>query len=168
MQEYSNVKRLHSKQLQEIEQGALGIIWGRHKEELLQTQGENEHKRKMSGVREKRRTAECWGGEYLIEWDDGERTWVNKREMENMNGAEAEFKFKAKELITEGLLTFAEHMIDHGIEAEPHSWGFTWREFLKYAQRGDRGKLAKENVRMNERKDEMQIREPHPTLYPGE
>eukprot|EP00965_Chrysotila_dentata_P180903 5971444-Pleurochrysis_carterae.AAC.1 len=128
MQEYSNVKRIHSRQLQETEHGALGIIWGRHKEELLQTQGEKEHKRKMSGVREKRKTAERWGGEeYLIEWDDGERTWVNKREVENINGAEAEFIFRAKELITEGPVTFAEHMIDHGIEAEQHSWGFTWR-----------------------------------------
>eukprot|EP00965_Chrysotila_dentata_P007043 229319-Pleurochrysis_carterae.AAC.2 len=85
-----------------------------------------------------------------------------------MNGAEAEFLCKAKELITEGPVTFAEHMIDHGIQAEPHSWGFTWREFLKYAQGGDRGRLAKENARTNERKEEIQIREPHPTLYPGE
>eukprot|EP00965_Chrysotila_dentata_P187916 6172421-Pleurochrysis_carterae.AAC.2 len=28
IQEYSNVKRLHTKQLQETEQGALGILWG--------------------------------------------------------------------------------------------------------------------------------------------
>eukprot|EP00965_Chrysotila_dentata_P134056 4433234-Pleurochrysis_carterae.AAC.1 len=75
-QEYSNVKRLHSRQLRETEQGALGIIWGRHKEELLTTQGKKEHKRKLSSVREKRRTAECWGGEeYLIEWDNGDREW---------------------------------------------------------------------------------------------
>eukprot|EP00965_Chrysotila_dentata_P203154 6181547-Pleurochrysis_carterae.AAC.2 len=35
VQEYSNVKRLHSRQLQETENGALGVIWGRHKGELL-------------------------------------------------------------------------------------------------------------------------------------
>eukprot|EP00965_Chrysotila_dentata_P187024 6171876-Pleurochrysis_carterae.AAC.1 len=29
MQKYSNVKRLHYKQLHETENGALGIIWGR-------------------------------------------------------------------------------------------------------------------------------------------
>eukprot|EP00965_Chrysotila_dentata_P121021 4002973-Pleurochrysis_carterae.AAC.2 len=57
MQEYSNVKRLHTRQLQETEQGALGIIWGRHKEELLMTQVEKEHKRKVSGVKGKRKTA---------------------------------------------------------------------------------------------------------------
>eukprot|EP00965_Chrysotila_dentata_P099998 3304116-Pleurochrysis_carterae.AAC.1 len=61
-QEYSNAKRLHNRQLQETEQGVLGIVWGRHKGELLKTQGEEEHKRKLSGVREKRKTAECWGG----------------------------------------------------------------------------------------------------------
>eukprot|EP00965_Chrysotila_dentata_P213546 6187681-Pleurochrysis_carterae.AAC.4 len=169
MQEYSNVKRLHSRKLQETEQGALGIIWRRHKEELLQKQGEKERKRKISGVREKRKTAECWGGEeYLMEWDDGERIWVNKREVEIMDGTEAEFIYSAKELIAEGPVTFAEYMIDYGIEAEQHSWGLTWREFLKYAQEGDRGERAKENAEMNERKEEIQIRESHPTLYPGE
>eukprot|EP00965_Chrysotila_dentata_P088727 2929050-Pleurochrysis_carterae.AAC.1 len=58
-------------------------------------------------------------------------------------------------------------MIDYGIEAEQHSWRFTWREFLKYAQRGDRGRSAKENARIDEQKEETRIREPHPTSYPG-
>eukprot|EP00965_Chrysotila_dentata_P187422 6172125-Pleurochrysis_carterae.AAC.1 len=169
-QEYSNVKRLHNRLLQETEQGALGIIWGRNKEELLRTPGEQEHKRKVSGVREKRRTAECWGGEeYLIECDDGEQRWVNKQEVENMNGTEIDLILKAKELITEGPVSFAEHMIDYGIiEAEQHSWGSTWREFLIYAQKGDRGRSAKNNVRLDEQKEEICIREPYPTLYPGE
>eukprot|EP00965_Chrysotila_dentata_P107269 3544018-Pleurochrysis_carterae.AAC.2 len=39
IQEYSNVKRLHYKQLQETENGALGIIWGRYKEDILEGQG---------------------------------------------------------------------------------------------------------------------------------
>eukprot|EP00965_Chrysotila_dentata_P039693 1319227-Pleurochrysis_carterae.AAC.1 len=38
MQEYSNVKRLHNKKLLETEQGALGILWGRHKKDLLDEQ----------------------------------------------------------------------------------------------------------------------------------
>eukprot|EP00965_Chrysotila_dentata_P055250 1833502-Pleurochrysis_carterae.AAC.1 len=64
--------------------------------------GEKEHKRKLLGVKEKRKTAECWGGEeYLIEWDDGEQNWVTKQEAGNMNGAEADLIFKARELITE-------------------------------------------------------------------
>eukprot|EP00965_Chrysotila_dentata_P222749 6193155-Pleurochrysis_carterae.AAC.2 len=62
MQEYSNVKRLHSKLLQETEQGALRIIWGRHKEELLVAQGRKEQRSRVVGVREKRKTAGCWGG----------------------------------------------------------------------------------------------------------
>eukprot|EP00965_Chrysotila_dentata_P168395 5560839-Pleurochrysis_carterae.AAC.2 len=145
-QEYSNVKRLHSRQLRETEQGALGIIWGRHKEDLLKSQGEKEQKRKVSMIREKRKTAECWGGEeYLIEWDDGEQKWVSRSDVEKMNGEETDAILKARELITERPVTFAEHMIDYGIEAEQHSWNFTWREFLRYAQRGDRGGSAKEN-----------------------
>eukprot|EP00965_Chrysotila_dentata_P167071 5517080-Pleurochrysis_carterae.AAC.2 len=59
MQEYSNVKRLHSKLLHETEQGALGVIWGRHKEELLITQEGREHRSTIMGVREKRKTAGC-------------------------------------------------------------------------------------------------------------
>eukprot|EP00965_Chrysotila_dentata_P127364 4212012-Pleurochrysis_carterae.AAC.1 len=116
IQEYSHVKRLPSRQQLEIEQGAVGIIWERHKEELLKKQGEKTHKRKVSGVKETRRTAECWGGEeYLIEWDDGEKKWINKWEVENMNGAEADRIYKAMELATEGPVTFAEYMIDYGI-----------------------------------------------------
>eukprot|EP00965_Chrysotila_dentata_P105387 3480323-Pleurochrysis_carterae.AAC.1 len=171
IQEYSNVKRLHNKLLQETEQGALGIIWRRHKEELLKTRGEKEHKRKLSGVREKRKTAECWGGEeYLIEWDDGEQNWVNKQEVGNMNGAEADLIFKARELITEEPTTFAEYMIDYGIEATQSTWGYTWKEFLKYAQKGDKGRSAKENTRIDEQNKEVRnsTRETHPTLYPGE
>eukprot|EP00965_Chrysotila_dentata_P087458 2887551-Pleurochrysis_carterae.AAC.1 len=38
MQEYCNVKRLHNRLLQETEQGALRIIWVKHKEELLEVQ----------------------------------------------------------------------------------------------------------------------------------
>eukprot|EP00965_Chrysotila_dentata_P202232 6181014-Pleurochrysis_carterae.AAC.1 len=57
MQEYSNDKRLHSILLQETGHGALGIIWGRHKEVLLEQVGEKEHKRKMSKMKEKRKTA---------------------------------------------------------------------------------------------------------------
>eukprot|EP00965_Chrysotila_dentata_P118054 3902043-Pleurochrysis_carterae.AAC.1 len=149
--------------------GALGIIWGRHKEELLKAKGGKEHKRKVTGVREKRRTAECWGGEeYLIEWDDGEQTWVKRREVENMNRTEADSILKARELIMEGPVTFAEHMIDSGIEAEQHSWGFTWSEFLKYAQRGGRGRSAKENAKIDEQRETTRNRESHPTLYPGE
>eukprot|EP00965_Chrysotila_dentata_P220634 6191906-Pleurochrysis_carterae.AAC.1 len=75
MQEYSNVKRLLTRQLQDTEQGALGILWGRHKEELLITQGEKEHNRKVSGVKGKKKTAECWGGG---------NTWSNGM-MENSN-----------------------------------------------------------------------------------
>eukprot|EP00965_Chrysotila_dentata_P039646 1317815-Pleurochrysis_carterae.AAC.1 len=74
--------------------------------------------------------------------------------MENMNGAETESILKARDLITEGPVTFAEHMIAYGIEAEQCSWGFTWREFLKYAQRGDKGRSAKENTRIDEKKGE--------------
>eukprot|EP00965_Chrysotila_dentata_P220117 6191583-Pleurochrysis_carterae.AAC.5 len=62
MQEYSNVKRLHNKLLQETEQGALGIIWGRHKDELLVAQGGKEQLSRVSGVREKMKKAGCWGG----------------------------------------------------------------------------------------------------------
>eukprot|EP00965_Chrysotila_dentata_P257996 6213062-Pleurochrysis_carterae.AAC.3 len=62
---------------------------------------EKEYRRKLSSVRERRRTAECWGGEeYSIEWDDGEQRWVNKREVENMNGAEADCLYQARELAT--------------------------------------------------------------------
>eukprot|EP00965_Chrysotila_dentata_P167645 5536360-Pleurochrysis_carterae.AAC.1 len=108
------------------------------------------------------------GEEYLIEWDDRERKWLNKGEVENMNWAEADLIHRERELITEGPVTFAEHMIDYGVEAGQHSWSFTWREFLKYAQRGDRGSSAKNNARMDKPRKETCTREPHPTLYPGE
>eukprot|EP00965_Chrysotila_dentata_P185019 6107846-Pleurochrysis_carterae.AAC.1 len=85
-----------------------------------------------------------------------------------MNGGEADSILKARELITEGPVTFAEHMIDYGLEAEQYSWSLTWREFLNYAQRGERGESAKENVRIEEQREETRTREPHPTLYPGE
>eukprot|EP00965_Chrysotila_dentata_P017788 591787-Pleurochrysis_carterae.AAC.2 len=38
----------------------------------------------------------------------------------------------------------------------------------RYAQRGDQGRTAKENAKINERRRETSPREPHPTLYPGE
>eukprot|EP00965_Chrysotila_dentata_P123802 4092341-Pleurochrysis_carterae.AAC.1 len=86
-----------------------------------------------------------------------------------MNGAETDLMIlKARELITEEPVTFTEHIIDFGTEAEQYAWGSTWREFLKSAQRGDRGRSAKENARIDEQKEEIRIREPHTTLYPGE
>eukprot|EP00965_Chrysotila_dentata_P185565 6126475-Pleurochrysis_carterae.AAC.1 len=69
--------------------------------------------------------------------------------MENINGAEADLIHRARELTTEGPVTF------------------TWREFLKYAQRGDRGRSAKENARIDRHKKETRTRESHPTLYPA-
>eukprot|EP00965_Chrysotila_dentata_P203536 6181786-Pleurochrysis_carterae.AAC.1 len=61
-----HVKRLHRQQLQETEQGTLGIIWGRNKGEILETQEESQDNRRMKkvlGVMKKRQTAECRGGE---------------------------------------------------------------------------------------------------------
>eukprot|EP00965_Chrysotila_dentata_P249599 6208978-Pleurochrysis_carterae.AAC.4 len=82
-QEYSNVKRLHSRQLQETENGALGIIWARCKGELLGGQEGRQDEaqtNKVVGVIEKRRTAECWGGEeYLTRWHNGEQRWIHKQ-----------------------------------------------------------------------------------------
>eukprot|EP00965_Chrysotila_dentata_P131939 4362119-Pleurochrysis_carterae.AAC.1 len=169
MLKYSNVKRLHNKQLQETEHGALGIIWGRHKGDLMATQEKMEQRSRVVGVREKRKTAECWGGEeYLIEREDGEQNWVNKLEVQNMNGVEAVLIHRERELITESTTTFAEHMIDYGLDMQQRTWNDTWKEFLKYAQTGDRGGSVKENARINERRRETNPREPHPTLYPGE
>eukprot|EP00965_Chrysotila_dentata_P116067 3837035-Pleurochrysis_carterae.AAC.1 len=85
-----------------------------------------------------------------------------------MNVAEADLIHRARELIMEGPVTFAKHMIDYGVKAEQHSWGFTWRVFLKYAQRGDSGRSSKKNARIDEQKKETCTRESHPTLYPGE
>eukprot|EP00965_Chrysotila_dentata_P016967 563127-Pleurochrysis_carterae.AAC.1 len=88
--------------------------------------------------------------------------------MERMNGEDTDSILKARELLTEGPVTFAEHMIDYGIRAEQSSWSTTWREFLNYAQRGDRGSSANENVKIDKQREEIRNREPHPTLYPGE
>eukprot|EP00965_Chrysotila_dentata_P182227 6017832-Pleurochrysis_carterae.AAC.1 len=86
-----------------------------------------------------------------------------------MNGEDADFILKARELITEEHATFAEYMIDLGINAHQCSWGPTWREFLKYAQSGEKGRSAKENVGMLDKQvEDVQSREPFPTLYPGE
>eukprot|EP00965_Chrysotila_dentata_P198264 6178680-Pleurochrysis_carterae.AAC.1 len=57
-QEFSNVKRLHRTQLLEGEQGALGIIWERHKGVLLDGEQEeqpNTQSNKLKGVIEKER-----------------------------------------------------------------------------------------------------------------
>eukprot|EP00965_Chrysotila_dentata_P229690 6197320-Pleurochrysis_carterae.AAC.1 len=92
-QEFTNVKRLHRIQLQEVEQGALGIIWERHRGALLHTDRGEQMKtlpNKVKSVMEKRKTADCWGGEeYLIEWDNGDKEWVTKWETQNMDGTNA-------------------------------------------------------------------------------
>eukprot|EP00965_Chrysotila_dentata_P050078 1659037-Pleurochrysis_carterae.AAC.1 len=85
-----------------------------------------------------------------------------------MSGAEVALIHRARELVVESPVTFAEHMIDHGIDARRQIWSHTWREFLKYAQRRDRGKSAKENARIGKQKKETSTRESHPMLYPGE
>eukprot|EP00965_Chrysotila_dentata_P066536 2203112-Pleurochrysis_carterae.AAC.1 len=85
-----------------------------------------------------------------------------------MNGAEAGLIHKARELLREGPVKFVEHMIDYGVVAEQQTWSSTWRKFLEYAQRGDRGKSARENARIDEQKKETRTREAHPTLYAGE
>eukprot|EP00965_Chrysotila_dentata_P183780 6068281-Pleurochrysis_carterae.AAC.2 len=59
-------------------------------------------------------------------------------------------------------------MIDSGLDARQQTWGQTWEEILKYAQRGDRGRSAKENAKINARRRETSPRESHPTLYPRE
>eukprot|EP00965_Chrysotila_dentata_P019640 652348-Pleurochrysis_carterae.AAC.1 len=60
-----------------------------------------------------------------------------------MNGAEADLIHRERELITEGPVTFAEHMIDYGVEAGQHSWSFTWRVPKVRAERGQRERSAK-------------------------
>eukprot|EP00965_Chrysotila_dentata_P025443 845662-Pleurochrysis_carterae.AAC.3 len=85
-----------------------------------------------------------------------------------MNGAEAELIHRARELVMKGPATFADHIVDYGVEAGQQTWSFTRREFLKYAQKGDRWRSAKENARIDEQKKETSTRESHPTLYPGE
>eukprot|EP00965_Chrysotila_dentata_P158828 5246681-Pleurochrysis_carterae.AAC.1 len=85
-----------------------------------------------------------------------------------MNGADATFIHRARELTVEGPSTFAEHMIDYGMDTEQRVWNHTWEEFLKYAQKGHRGSLAKENDAIREQRKEVSTREEYPTLYPGE
>eukprot|EP00965_Chrysotila_dentata_P026314 872136-Pleurochrysis_carterae.AAC.4 len=86
----------------------------------------------------------------------------------NMNGADAQTIHKARDLIAESIVTFTEHMKDEGIDGTQKCWNHTWHEFLRYAQRGERGGTAKENVRIREETDEIRVREPYLTLYPGE
>eukprot|EP00965_Chrysotila_dentata_P222026 6192721-Pleurochrysis_carterae.AAC.4 len=85
-----------------------------------------------------------------------------------MSGAEADFIYKAKELIREVPVNFAEHMANDGVEAGQQTWGFTWREFPKYAQQGDKGRSAEENADTDRQIEETRTKESHPTLYPGE
>eukprot|EP00965_Chrysotila_dentata_P044117 1466243-Pleurochrysis_carterae.AAC.2 len=59
-------------------------------------------------------------------------------------------------------------MRDDGIDATQKTWDHTWREFLSYAQRGDKGEITKENVMIHGGEDNVQNKEPHSTLYPGE
>eukprot|EP00965_Chrysotila_dentata_P254142 6211777-Pleurochrysis_carterae.AAC.5 len=142
VQEYSNVKRLHRRQLDETEQGALGISWGRHKGEILSVQREmkvRERKHKVSGVTEKRQTAGCGGGEFLIKWDDGEQR------QESQYGR-----------------VFAEHMrAGYGLEARQQTWGHTWGALLKCT-------TDTLNVKETEENSAVNTRESYPTLYPGE
>eukprot|EP00965_Chrysotila_dentata_P111858 3699342-Pleurochrysis_carterae.AAC.1 len=84
-----------------------------------------------------------------------------------MNGADALTIHKARGLIAESIVAFTEHMKDEGIDGTQNSWNHTWGECLGYAQRGGRGGTAKENMRIREETDEMRVREPYPTLYPG-
>eukprot|EP00965_Chrysotila_dentata_P262187 6214496-Pleurochrysis_carterae.AAC.2 len=172
VQEYSNIKRLHSKQLQEMENGALGVIWGRHIGELLGGQEgtqDKARKDKVLGVIEKRRTAECWEGEeYLTKCDNGVQRWIHKQDVQSLNGEDADKTHKEREFVRESTTTFAEHMRDDGIEATQETWDHTWREFLSYAQRGDRKDTARENVMINSEGDTTHEREPYPTLYSGE
>eukprot|EP00965_Chrysotila_dentata_P124822 4126795-Pleurochrysis_carterae.AAC.2 len=84
-----------------------------------------------------------------------------------MNGAEATIIHREKELTAEGPVTFAGYMIDYGVYAEQQTWENTWREFLQYAQKGDKGRSAKENAKIDEQSRDINSREIHPTLYPG-
>eukprot|EP00965_Chrysotila_dentata_P114139 3773628-Pleurochrysis_carterae.AAC.3 len=85
-----------------------------------------------------------------------------------MNGAEAAFIHRAREKAREGPNTFAEYMLDFGMDTTQQSWSHTWGEFIKYAQQGDRGRLAKENEGISVLRKKVDTRETHPTLYPGE
>eukprot|EP00965_Chrysotila_dentata_P234912 6200436-Pleurochrysis_carterae.AAC.3 len=73
----------------------------------------------------KRQTAECWGEEYLTKWNNGEQRWVNKLEVMNMNGTDAQTIHKAQELITESIVTFTEYMKDDGVDGAQQSWDHT-------------------------------------------
>eukprot|EP00965_Chrysotila_dentata_P015316 506666-Pleurochrysis_carterae.AAC.1 len=64
--------------------------------------------------------------------------------------------------------TFTEHMKDYGVEEDPQSWGEIWKEFLEYAQRGNREEAASENASIEEKIIETNIRESYPTSYPRE
>eukprot|EP00965_Chrysotila_dentata_P241061 6204062-Pleurochrysis_carterae.AAC.1 len=84
--------------------------------------------------------------------------WVNKLEGQNMNGAEAETIHKARELIMESTVTFAEHMKDYGVDARQQKRKHTWKEFLKRAGQRVRGRTAVENVRINIERTEASSR----------
>eukprot|EP00965_Chrysotila_dentata_P044516 1480210-Pleurochrysis_carterae.AAC.1 len=58
-------------------------------------------------------------------------------------------------------------MIDYGIDAGQQTWENIWTEFLQYAQRGDKGRSARENAGIDEQRRATCSRESHPTLYPG-
>eukprot|EP00965_Chrysotila_dentata_P177376 5858146-Pleurochrysis_carterae.AAC.1 len=88
--------------------------------------------------------------------------------MENMDGAEVDLIHKAKGLAIEVPVTFTEYMVDYGVDTEQRAWGLTWREFLNYAQQGDRGRSAIENANIDMQKEDISTRKAHPTLYPGE
>eukprot|EP00965_Chrysotila_dentata_P224489 6194199-Pleurochrysis_carterae.AAC.2 len=87
----------------------------------------------------------------------------------NINGADAQTVHKARELITESIVTFTEHIKDDGVDGTQKSWNHTWCEILRYAQWGERRRTAKENARSrSEETDETRVKEPCLTLYPGE
>eukprot|EP00965_Chrysotila_dentata_P224497 6194204-Pleurochrysis_carterae.AAC.2 len=59
-------------------------------------------------------------------------------------------------------------MRDYGVDARQQIWDYTWKEFLKYAKQGDRGRTAVENAGTNAERTEACSREPYPTQHPGE
>eukprot|EP00965_Chrysotila_dentata_P205272 6182862-Pleurochrysis_carterae.AAC.1 len=85
-----------------------------------------------------------------------------------MEGAEVDLIHRAKEQVREVPVTFMEYMVDYGIDTEQQTWGLIWKEFLKYAQQGDRGRAAEENACIDTQREHIRTRESHPTLYPGE
>eukprot|EP00965_Chrysotila_dentata_P036282 1208265-Pleurochrysis_carterae.AAC.2 len=85
----------------------------------------------------------------------------------HMNGAEADLIHKAKEQTREVPGTFAEYMVDCGIDTEQQTWGHIWKEFLVYAQQGDRGRSAKENASMDTRKEDVNNRDNTPHCTQG-